>query len=188
MNPVSTICLECRSDIKAGAKKCTECGAYQDWTRYLFRYTSIVTAVLGIIPVITIAFSLYEIAFGEKIADVRAAIVRCESRRLDIGIVNVGEMPAIVSKVDFSSPNTDTALTPETFRLHRADEDAETFLVDPAGTARIVSYKPYIGGTPSRFPRYPDNAKTCKYHVSIETLEFDLNTSTQTLKCDCSRS
>jgi hypothetical protein len=149
---------------------------------------SIVTAVLGIIPVITIAVSLYEIAFGEKTADVRSAIVRCDSRRLEIGIANVGEMPAIVSKVGFSSPDTDAALTPETFQIRRTDEEVATFLVDPAGTAMIVTYQPYIGDTLSRFPKYPGNAESCKYHISIESLEFDLKTSEQTLTCDCSRS
>jgi len=189
MNTETKNCLECHSSIEVEARKCTACGAYQDWTRFIFRYTSIITALLGIIPVITIAASLYELAFGEKTADVRATVVRCEERRIEIGIVNVGETPAFVSKVDFSSPDTPPSEIKEGWAVDRTDSDkASTFLVDPAGSAKIVTYQPFIGGNLSRFPKFPEDAQQCKYHITIETQEFDLKTSKQTLKCDCSRS
>jgi hypothetical protein len=187
MNSVSTKCRVCRKAIEPGAKKCTECDSYQDWTRHILRYTSVAAAVLGIIPLTTITVSLYEIAFGEKSADVRATLIRCGPQQLDIGIANVGGVPAIVSKVTFRSP--DTPPQPDTLSIRRTGDDTSpTFLLGPAGAAKIVSYQLLIGETPTRFPRFPAGAAACKYRITVESLQFDLQTKTQELTCECSRS
>jgi predicted nucleic acid-binding Zn ribbon protein len=179
-------CVVCHKEIEPGAQKCTECDSYQNWTRYLFRYTGIITAILGIVPVVTIAVSLYEIAFTEKISDVRAVLVRCGPQKLDIGIANVGNAPAIVSNVSFRSPNT----TPiGKLKIRRSGKDASpTFLVDPAAPAQILSYEAYVGETSTRFPQFPEGAAECEYLVTVETLQFDQQTHRRELRCDCPRS
>ncbi len=187
MNSVSTKCVVCRKTIDPGAKKCTECDSYQDWTRHILRYTTVVAAVLGIIPVATIAISLYEIAFGEKSANVSATLIRCSSDQLDIGFANLGEVPAIVSKVAFRSP--DTPGLPDKPAIRRTgDPPSPAFLVDPASGARIVSYQLFLGEMQTRFPQFPAEAETCNYHITIDTLQFDLKTKSQERTCECSRS
>lgn len=180
-------CCVCLKSIEPGAKKCTECGSYQDWTRYIFRYTSLATALLGVIPVITIAASLYQIAFAEKSADIRVALVRCDVQQLDIGITNVGEVPAIISQVSFASPDTPVTGTLPVIRRMDADQ-AASFLVDPKDGARVVSYRPYIGNTPTRFPVAPSDGGQCNYHITVESLQFDLTTKHQEVTCACSSS
>lgn len=187
MNSLSSKCLVCRKTVEPGAKKCTECDSYQDWTRYIFRYTSVATAILGMIPVVTIAVSLYKIAFSEKSADVRAELVRCNSQQFDIAITNVGEVPAIVSKVTFRSP--DTPPQANTFTIRRTGIDpSPTFSVDPADAVKIVSYQAFIGETRTRFPQFPKGATTCKYRITVESVQFELNKKSKELICDCSRS
>jgi hypothetical protein len=176
--------------MEPGADKCIECDSFQDWTRYVVRYTSVAAAVLGIIPAFTIAASLYEIAFGSKSADLRAALIRCSSQQIDMAFANLGKAPAIVVEVTFRSPDTklDTKLE-ETLEIRRPDEaTSPTFFVDPGGSVKLVSYQPFIGGTKTRFPQFPVEASVCRYHISISSIAFSSRKKAQELICDCYRS
>lgn len=46
-------CVECRSDLAPGAKKCTVCGSFQDWRRHISYSQSAIALALSIIAIVT---------------------------------------------------------------------------------------------------------------------------------------
>ena len=99
-------CKECKSKINKNAKKCSFCGAYQDWrrgiqsTQFLIGFILLVVALLSIDPIKNV--------FAK--AEIEAHIVKADSTQIFVAVKNTGNSSAaLVSiKVNAALNGTDT--------------------------------------------------------------------------------
>jgi hypothetical protein len=89
------ICRECKKPLPGGARICTECSSYQDWRRFLFRWSGLLTAALAIVPLWSGAYSLWTLAFPEP-ARVNVATGSCRADQVSVHVSNVGGAPAVL--------------------------------------------------------------------------------------------
>ncbi len=82
-------CKDCKSDLKTGATKCSECGSYQDWRRTI----NSTQLLLGFILLVLTVQPVKDLFFGTS-PRVKASVVGANSEQLWIVVANTGKGPA----------------------------------------------------------------------------------------------
>jgi hypothetical protein len=106
--PPEAVCKVCRKPIPAGAVKCVACGSYQDWRRFLFSWTALISAVVGVLTALVALFTpiftpIYQRVFPPQVAPAKVAISfeRCLSDSIVMITRNTGGQTAIVGRPSF---------------------------------------------------------------------------------------
>lgn len=86
-------CKECLAALPDDAVKCKSCGAYQDWTRYLFRWSTVAGAILTVLPLWGIVIALYG-----GVPEIKTANLVCGRLSASIDVFNEGDAFATVTK------------------------------------------------------------------------------------------
>jgi len=96
-------CVSCKKPIPLGAEKCTHCGTYQDWRRFVFSWTALIAAILSLAPLGYGAYWLYNHFFPEPVppAQVRARLTACTRTEIALELRNRGGQAASVSRPRF---------------------------------------------------------------------------------------
>lgn len=90
-------CRECGAAIPPRALKCAECGAYQDARRHIFASSSVLAAVLALLPLWSGAYSAYSIA-NPATAEVRLELAECRRNSVQLYISNTGGTRAVLQR------------------------------------------------------------------------------------------
>lgn len=173
-------CCVCREPIRAGATKCTHCGSYQDWSRHLLRWSTLLVSLLGIVPLWGIASSLNKIAFSPKTANVEAVLTSCNKDRITVAFANSGKFDGIVTDVNFAlmqdgkRNESDWELRPNS-----------NVVVRPNEPPVLVTYLAYIGNTETDFISGPQTDKLCSFVVEINWMDFKGSTKKISRECSC---
>jgi hypothetical protein len=169
-----TVCRECRNDMPPGARKCTQCSSYQDWRRFVFTWSGLLTATLALLPLWTGAYSLWNLAFLEP-AKLDAAIATCRSDKLLAFVGNKGQVPAMLGEPHVEFADGDSWVPFEaTFAM-----DEDKLVIDP-GEVDVVDLAPPEGGS---YP--PDGLKPCKLKIVFPVLDKDSISNTSEATCTC---
>ncbi len=166
---VTTIaCKVCSEEIKNGAAKCVHCGSYQDWTRYVLRWTTLSVSLLSIMPLWGIAISIYNLS--SKHAEVEAAIISCNHEEIVMAFANSGKIDGIITDAKFELVYDNTVIKPK-YEVHALEDDS-SFVVSPNLAPKLVTYKPYISNTPTVFVSRENNYSSCSIKATIDWVDF----------------
>src|SRR5262249_52769347 len=91
-------CLVCREEIASGAAKCVHCDSYQDWRRFMNLSTPILSLLIALISVLTVAVPVVERVLTRKKALVRLTVTSCGAQRLRMLVYNAGNIPALFER------------------------------------------------------------------------------------------
>lgn len=187
-------CRVCREPIKSGAAKCIHCGSYQDWTRYLIRWSTILVLLLGIAPLWSIASTLKTVF--SKTANIEAALTSYETDKITIAFTNSGKLDGIVTEIDFKILLNDK-IKKTSYKVRPANivvspnkppvlvKYSADIVVSPNNPPVLVTYKAYIGNTPTEFISKDHGYTTCDYVMKIKWVDFRHNIKELSLKCTC---
>ena len=171
-------CVVCKESIQRGALVCVECNNWQDRSRYLARWSGLLTAVLAILPLWTGAVSLYNIAFGSA-ARVRVQPLTCGSDTVTLAVTNEGGQAGIVGKstvmVRVDGQAASSALVLDSAELPK--------VVAPQATM-VLSLGPTIENVKATLPT-PSTGAACEYAIVTEIRGFDGSASHAETTCSC---
>lgn len=105
-------CNECALPIPVSAKKCSTCGAYQDWRRALPFSTTVLALVVALISVLTAAAPVLKQTFTAPHGRLIVALVSIERNLIKATVSNSGEVPLTVTdaEVHFENLSFDVAI------------------------------------------------------------------------------
>lgn len=175
-------CVVCRKAIPVGAKKCTYCDSYQDWTRHLLRWSSVTVAFLALVPLWGIFQSLHELAFSKKVPQIQATLTTCRRDVVTAAFINSGTIDGIVTDNSFTLMLGGKVA----FRSYavRATPD-EDFVVSPNQPPKLVDFRAYIGTTETVFVPENHGLTKCFFRVAVAWMDFTGRPQTLESTCPC---
>jgi hypothetical protein len=188
----SKICIECGKTMPVGAKKCTECDTFQDWRRYLFFSSNILSllvalcSVLGLsIPAIVASVKdhdakLHVAILGNRIGFLtQTSVPPRRSLVIDLFVTNSGQRPGMIKAVG-------TRFEGEPLWDYNSvifDKDLDGKMVSVAWTTSIIE--------PGRsrilevyHPTDLPQDRAGKFWLRIEYLRFDMKPKTIQLNAE----
>lgn len=169
-----TLCRECRRAIPKDARICTECSSYQDWRRWLFRWSGLLTAALAMVPLWTGAYSLWTLAVPDP-AEVKIAIGGCKADQVLVRASNTGGEPALLG-----SPSVEYFLDGRWARFSMDfPMDEDDFLLEP-NEIDIIALRPIQGGT---FSEQDDGGCVLRATFSVTSSEDERDVAGATCTC-----
>ncbi len=179
----TTTCRVCQEPIRDKAVKCIKCGSYQDWTRYVLRWSAFLGSLFVLTQLWSIADSLSSLAFTDKAARVEAAITSCRQDEVRVAYENSGELSGIVTGVDYSLRIDGVESSPDLdVRNRLSDEDV---LVSPKAPPVRASYRAYIDNTPASFIAESMAERDCAYLIDIRWIDFSGTEQLLSKECRC---
>lgn len=91
-----TQCRTCLEDIYDGARKCIECGSYQDWRRYIGLSNTSLSLIIALLSVLSLFITVVDNAFIED-ENISLSILGASGNHLKLAISNSGEKGAVIS-------------------------------------------------------------------------------------------
>ena len=89
-------CKICLNDINFGAKKCTECGGFHDWRRFVDVGNTSISLVIALISVFTIFISVADNVWVEG-ENVHVNVIEVGGSQIALAVTNSGEESAVIS-------------------------------------------------------------------------------------------
>jgi len=177
-----TSCKVCREPIKVKAIKCTKCYSYQDWTRYLLRWSTLLVSLFALAPLWSISDSLSRLAFSKKAAKIEAALTGCSQNEVRLVFENSGNTSGIITGVSFALLQEGKRITPRGLDI-RGSQGEEDIVVSPNQPPARVSYRASIDNVEASFIPESRARQDCFYLLEIDWI--DLAGSRQQLKREC---
>jgi hypothetical protein len=152
----TTPCRVCRKSIPVGALKCTECDSFQDWRRHLNLSSTVLSLLVALISVSTVAFPIFQKALHKPRSDVRVALVQYGPIDANAASLSVGKkkgqgfarltysLPIVVLVTN--SGDLPGSVVPKGIKLFRGrntvakGDGAEAILVDPK-SSRLHTFR-----------------------------------------------
>jgi hypothetical protein len=175
-------CVICCEPIIVGARKCNKCDSFQDWTRYVFRWSGLIAAIIALLPVWSIAVSLWRLAVPSE-AKIHVSVLKCSRQEIDVAAANVGQRTGVIKSVAFEVVrNPPQSAAERDIRTLNADGLTP---IKPSDTI-IIKYKPSSEGF-EELPIWQDS-KACKYKLKFDVLGSGEIKSADIIEpCDCPR-
>jgi hypothetical protein len=98
------ICRDCKKEIPIDAKKCFQCGAYQNWMRY-FNQSLLIAGFLLTWLSIWAAPPIVKMLDSQR-ADINVSILEGDHTQITFMIANSGSQPAGLSQIEIESKTT----------------------------------------------------------------------------------
>ena len=176
-------CQVCCEPIKIWAQKCIKCGSYQDWTRHLLRWSTLLVSLLALAPLWSLSGSVSKLAFAQKKAIIEAAVTACSYDEVRVAFENSGELSGIVTGVDFSVKQGADVRAPDgTMRNRLAEGD---ILVMPGKEPVMASYQAFIDGEPTNIISELFAQQDCSYLLNIRWTDFSGAEQQLVRECRC---
>lgn len=174
-----TPCLVCRQAISLGAKKCPKCGSFQDWSRHIFRWSGLATAVVALLPMWGIMLSLWRIAMPGA-ATIAVSVLSCDRTAITAAIANTGQRTTVVEGVEFKVIR-DPAVAVDVYRDERV-LTPEDFKPIKAGDMLIAKYRHSDQGAdlPTR-----KESKSCLFQLTFTATSFEAKPAQSVASCNC---
>jgi len=93
-------CCECKELMPKGASKCTHCGSFQNWRRYLSLSSVVLSLLVALISVSTVGISVFRDNIISKYAKLDVVILNQESDlKFQLLIRNAGNAPGLIGNL-----------------------------------------------------------------------------------------
>lgn len=178
-------CKVCRKQLEAGAAVCSECGNYQDWTRYLFRWKDVIVAVAALAPLWVGAKALHELVTHEPHADIRVVTLECDGQSFRVAASNVGDAAGLLGPARLKFITAQGLIQTQLEMKPAATEQIDPVLA-PAAT-QVLTLRAYSQGAQTIIP-YPRVGKPCNALAEFTLLGFDGARQVQSAACECPES
>ena len=162
-------CKTCKELIPVGAIKCTKCNSYQDWTRYLLRWTTVIVVLIGLAPLWGAAISLYELAFSKRAPVIEALITACTPKTISLAYINAGSLDGIVTGYNFKLEKNGK-LQKKSYVVKPNTQ--ANLVITPEKPPTLVDVKAFIGETPAHFIRANQTPSDFVYHLTVKWSDF----------------
>jgi hypothetical protein len=177
-------CVACQEDIRPGAAICTKCKTPQNWTRYIFNWKDVGSAILALVPLWTGAIALWALAFREPAAELRAAAPICEKARVLLAFVNDGDATAVL-KLPLGRILQGAQTSSLNVELLPDPPDQYPYLLAPKQSSP-VTLRPKVAGLSTPLPtKSSDTSDTCILIVETVFRGFKGREATAAAQCPC---
>jgi hypothetical protein len=100
-----SLCSTCYKSIDPRARKCTECGSFQDWRRHLSIGSSVLALLVALVSVTALAVPMIKSTFGTENSDMHFTIQGVMQNQIYVMISNTGTRPGSVNDMSLSLRN-----------------------------------------------------------------------------------
>ena len=177
-------CVACKEDIRPGAAICTKCKTPQNWTRYIFNWKDLGSAILALIPLWTGAFALWTFVFREPAAELRAVAARCEQQRVVLALVNDGDSAAALNLPALKIVRGGQT-TPSKVELTPDPSTQYPYLLGPKQSSS-VTLRPQVASLAAPLPtNSQDTPETCTLKVEVIFRGFKAREGIASAQCPC---
>jgi hypothetical protein len=157
----------CRKEIPSGAKICTECDSYQDWRRYFGLSSTILSLLVALVSVLTVAVPVLRHALTADRSEIRCNVLGWNENSGEVTLVvsNKGPRPSAIKALTLQ-PNT-SKIPESPFQF---DSDFSDPILEP-GKYKTVTFHSVINGV--RATRL-DSAVSLRpnYHLNLTIFPF----------------
>ena len=163
-------CKVCLEPINKGAIKCNNCDSFQNWRRFLDIGSGILSLLVALIAVLTVAVPIFKSALTAKRPDVHFSLIRYESKSIHIMCSNLGNRSGILKEAKLRIFIND----------READEtkDSPIFLKweqqDPIikpNESRLFKFYYEFYGDRQELKKCSPTITSCQYNISFEIIE-----------------
>jgi hypothetical protein len=189
----SKICAECGKPIPAAARKCTECDTFQDWRRFLFFSSSVLSLLVALCSVLGLSIPAIIASVKDQDAKMHAAIIAHrggflnfegwpkpkKSLIVDLFVTNTGNRPGMIKAIGIrfegeSVPDYNSVIFEKENEGKKVSVAWTTAIVEP-GKSRVLEVS---------HPTDLQDDRMGKFWLRIEYLRFDLKRKTIELSSD----
>ena len=132
-------CFLCRKPIPREAKICTECNSYQDWRKYFGVSSTVLSLLVALVSVLTVAVPVIRNALTPDRSDVRCSLLEWNPSGVTLVVSNRGVRPAVLKNLRLKSVTSAHGDTDTVFAADFVDP-----LLEP-GKFRTVKFHRMIG-------------------------------------------
>lgn len=169
-------CVICKSPIFKDARKCIECGSYQNLF-YRFFVGFDVKSIVALIPIATLAFVFVKDQINNPQADLKIASLECAGDTITLAAANLGDRDALFAGVDLiqaESPAIRMSL----------GEISNTELLVKASKTNIYKVEARDNLGTSLGLRL-ENQSACHYRLKIRAIDFEQSVGALKSICAC---
>jgi len=162
-------CVACMEPIAAGAKKCVHCGSYQNWRRFLNVGTGMLSLMVALISVLTVATPVFKSALTAQKPEMHYSFLRYQARTMEVICSNLGQRPGILKRVTLSvlRDGSESDVAPIELNWNVSDP-----IVRPQ-ESKIVGLYHELYGERQELAGCDPAGSRCDYHVEFEVLGPD---------------
>jgi len=92
-------CRVCKEPIRTGAQRCTHCGTFQNWRRYLTFSATVLSLLVALVSVLTVGIPIVMNALIQKHAHVDVSLLeRPQRHEFMLAVSNSGEAPVMLRR------------------------------------------------------------------------------------------
>ena len=172
--PKTTFCRLCRNPIPVEAKFCTECDTYQDWRRYFGVSSTILSLLIALFSVLTVAIPVVRNALTPERSDIHCSLVSWGGPEATVLITNRGIRPAVVRGLRLAPIENKANQPPVSFAGELNDP-----ILEP-GKSRIITFHGVIGTVTTDL--VPTKGLCDHYTLVLDIFPF--RREDRTIKCD----
>lgn len=173
-----SVCRICLKPIELGAKKCTECGSYQDWRRHFSFGTVALSLLIALISVSTTAIQVAKSLMAKEQSDLRFSLVKYGPNGIMIMGSNLGDRAGALKS---ASLQINLASETKDYKLTWDDVD----LVIKPGGWRLFKMKPTTDGDVLDLQMLPFENEKCTHTITFDVLAFDHQPSSSSINYKC---
>lgn len=175
----TSVCKICCKSIESGAKKCTECGSYQDWRRHFSVGTVTLSLIIALVSVSTTAIQVTKSLLAKEQSELKFSLVQYGPNHITIMSSNLGDRAGALKQATLNI--RDNSETVKTYNLLWENVD----LVIKPGSWRLFQMIPAINKTRIDLRLIATTDEHCTHVIEFDVLAFDHNPKKQTLEYKC---
>jgi len=164
----------CHNEIPRGAKICTECNSYQDWRRHFGISSTILSLLVALFSVLTVAIPVVRNALTPERSDIHCSLVRWGGAEATLLITNRGSRPAVVRNLRLDPIENRAVQSPVSFATELNDP-----ILEPGKFRTITFYG--VSGT-VKTDLIPMTELRDRYTLVLDIFPF--RKEAPTIKCD----
>ncbi len=194
MEASTTACRVCGEDIKAAAKKCVHCDSYQDWRGQLGLSTEVLSLLVALISVLTIAVPVFVNAFAVENSRFAFSFQRSEELAFTVFVSNEGTRPGVMSNYAVVSVKGDGG---KHFEVGAGPKDIavrQVSVVKPGTSELITLYRLHNGVPVTSYnsaadEKLPDVSlwKNLRCELTFDVTNFDGSDESTAVPVDCAK-
>lgn len=111
-------CVMCTKELPADARICTECDCYQDWRQYFGLSSTVLSLLVALFSVLTVAVPVISDALTPKISSVHCNLISWDENtgEVRIAVSNEGARAAVIKTLQLEPKTSETPASAMTFR------------------------------------------------------------------------
>jgi hypothetical protein len=163
-------CRVCFEPLHKGAVKCIHCGSFQNWQRFLNIGSGILSLLVALIAVLTVAVPIIKSSLTTKRPDVHFTLIKYEPKTMHIICSNLGNRSGILKqatlRILMNGGETDETKASPVF-LKWEEQDP---IIKP-NESRLFKFYYEFYGDRQALKKCSPGTTSCQYNIQFEIIE-----------------